>query len=816
MRTNLLWLIILCILWMSTTSSLVAQTDTQFWFVVPETTRDHDKHPGIINVTAYENDAQVKISMPANPDFKPINLSVSAHSQRKHEFWDAVMFRSDNTVAYELMLWTIENGTMDALESEGYIFANDWLGYIPGTPFNKGLLIESDQPVGASYSVASKNNPETFNLKGGNALGHEFLIPSQNIYRNYPSAPNAREKADIVATEDSTIITIELTDNQAIEGHAAGSVFTLTLNRGQTYSLRSTSPDAQHHLGGIFITSSKPIAITISDDSIAHSNNIPAWDLVGDQLLPISNLGTKYIAMNALHNVEANEGYDYYDFNTDQIAFIWATESGGTQVNINGIPHLDVLERGDFIMVNISDNAILIETSAPVYVYQFTSIWQELGSAILPPVDCTGNQQINWISPKSEYSGNFLIQILTQKKNIPHLRMDVNHQRSSLDELNWVPVDGTGNPEDDETWYTTVKQQLYPNNQSITILFDDDQGLYDGLFHVSTVEEDRRSCTYSYYAAYNNLSIQGPTIACKGSDVTLFTNRVGMPMLWYHESIYSEPIAIDETVTVNESGTYWVETISSACISKKPFWLDISSPEMEMPANQALCPKDELKIAFRHFTNGETFEWYVNGAEYSNDSSLNLSIESDNQYEIKLRVTDKKGCATDESMTVFVKPAPVIQLHDETSSFGEAFTYVMNDTFHSYFWENLTTGSEIVPENPLEPHRITLYEPANIKLTVTNEHMCAASDSSAFTWGIPTSIENPEKNNPGRHIQIYPNPTKDESIFFSQCFSGEIYHIDGTLIDGIRQSDQLYVGDLKPGIYVFHSDCGQVIKWVKQ
>ncbi len=816
MKTSFLYSFVLILLWISASTTLIAQTDTLFWFVAPETTRDHGKEPGVINVTAYEHDAHVIISMPANPAFKPIYLSVPANTQRKHEFWDVVVSRSDNSIAYEQMLWTIENGTMDDLNDPEYYFPNDWLGWSPGTPFNKGLLIESDQPVSVSYSVASRNNPEIFNLKGKNALGLEFLIPSQNIYRNYPSTPNAREKADIVATEDNTIITIELTGNHNIEGHVTSSTFTITLDRGQTYSLRSTSPYAEHHLGGIFIVSNKPIAITISDDSIAPTNNIPVWDLVGDQLLPISNLGTKYIAMNPLHNVSPTNGFKYYPFNTDQMVFIWAAEAGGTQVYINGYPLNATLERGEFAMVNISDNAILIETSALVYVYQFTGVWYELGSTILPPLNCTGNEKVNLMNHNNPYIDDFLIQILTQKKSINYLRMVVNHQRFRLDELNWVPVDGTGNPDDDDTWYTLVQKQLPPYNESLTILLDEDQGPHDGLFHVSTVASDLRSCTYSYYASYNNLSIQGPTMACQGSEVTLFTNQVGKELMWFHESNPFEPFAISETVTVKEPGEYWIEINTSTCISKKSIYLDISSPEFEMPDNQSLCPGDKLNLGYSHFVNGETFEWKLNGEVYGSSNSFNVTIESDNQYEIELMVTDKKGCSTYDNTSVIAMPAPLIYLHDIEVNFGEPYTYVVDDAFHSYYWENITNDEEIIPENPLAPHIVTLLEPAKIALTVTNEHACAAKDSCLFTWGISTSLDATTKNYSTNVLQIHPNPTKKEIIHFSKRISGCLYRIDGRLITEFNETEHLNMTGIKPGVYVIHSNCGQAVRLVKQ
>jgi len=85
-----------------------AQVDQTFWFVVPETTRDHNKQPGVLRITTFDEPAVVSISQPANPAFDPIILNIPANTQVMHEFWDRT------GIPYNTMLWAVENGTMDA------------------------------------------------------------------------------------------------------------------------------------------------------------------------------------------------------------------------------------------------------------------------------------------------------------------------------------------------------------------------------------------------------------------------------------------------------------------------------------------------------------------------------------------------------------------------------------------------------------------------------------------------------------------------------------------------------------------------------
>jgi len=288
--------------------NVIAQVDNTFWFVIPETSRAHAKTPGILKITALDQDVVVEISQPANSDFETITRTIPANSQINVQFADygqnikgflegqphtdnnwksgqnvELPYDGSGNLIYNQMLWTVENGTMDNVSWGGsVILENDWSSFsLDGdlnpqvnSPdeipiFNKGLLIKATNGADFTvyYEVANTRNPERFNLKGKNALGKEFLIPSQNQYNNYTnSIKKAREKVDIVATEDNTTITFKFdpSENHFVGKPSSGDSFTITLNKGESFSLRSNNPEASSHLGGIFIESSNNIAVTIS------------------------------------------------------------------------------------------------------------------------------------------------------------------------------------------------------------------------------------------------------------------------------------------------------------------------------------------------------------------------------------------------------------------------------------------------------------------------------------------------------------------------------------------------------------------------
>jgi hypothetical protein len=204
---------------------------------------------------------------------------------------------------------------------------------------NRGFFITSTTPITAYYEVIGQvpNNPKIFSLKGKNALGNVFYTPFQNLAENGTGiTPTPFAAFDIVATENNTEVTI--TPTQALVGRPANVPFTITLNRGQTYSGQSTSQTANLRPTGTKIVSNKPIAVTIKDDLV---NGGPLYgnfcrDLLGDQLVPVNKLGTRYVV---------HKGF----LNGDEYAFVVATQNE-TQITMDGT-NVGTIDAGEMLNV---------------------------------------------------------------------------------------------------------------------------------------------------------------------------------------------------------------------------------------------------------------------------------------------------------------------------------------------------------------------------------------------------------------------------------------------------------------------------------
>jgi hypothetical protein len=273
--------------------SAQAQSDTTFWFAVPDVSSafNYDR-PIFIRLTSQQQPCNVIISQPANGGLTTQNFFIPAYS----------------TQSVDLTQW------IDNLECA------------PGDVIqNKGIKITSTNKITAYYEVnANGPNPEIFSLKGSNAMGTRFFISSQYLLDNTAThSPTPRSSFNIVAAEDNTQVTITPTNN--IVGHAANIAFTITLNKGQTYAAIATGTGASQHLQGSLVTSTKPIAITLADDLLKGSQyGGICEDLAGDQTVPVNMVGSDYIVFKS----NLNNPFDK--------VYVTATQNG-TSVTQDGI-----------------------------------------------------------------------------------------------------------------------------------------------------------------------------------------------------------------------------------------------------------------------------------------------------------------------------------------------------------------------------------------------------------------------------------------------------------------------------------------------
>lgn len=571
--------LVFCLLFFSpiVVGKLAAQTDTLFWFVAPEVQQSHGDRPISLRISTTQQAASVTVSMPINLGFPSVNLTIPPNT----------------TQSLDLTPW------VDLLENKP---ANQIL--------DKGLRIQSTSPITAYYEVVTgcNCNPDIFTLKGKNALGTQFMLPFQNFLANGVS--QSFSGFDIVATENATSITINPTAD--IVGHPAGVPFTVILNAGETWSGVSVSQSANQRPAGTTVISDKPIAITIKDDSMNGAPYGGCADLMGDQLVPIPILGQEYITL---------KGY----LNGPDRVFVLATQNN-TQITIDG-NIVGTLNAGQTYVHVQSATTAYIQSSFPVYVLHTTGFGCEVGGAVLPPVRCTGSQQIGFTRSTTEF---FALNLMVETGGEGNFTLNGNP--GLIQSGNFNPVPGSGG-----NWmYAQIQFNTsdIPAGQASLIQNS------SHLFHMGIINGGASSgCRYGYFSDYSAYQFQASVSSdslCEGADLYLSANPLpGATYQWTGPNNFTSNQQFDTLFGAlpSDSGLYLLTGTVGACpvVSDSVFIFiqATPSPAVANPIPPQCAGSNGLLSATG--PGSAQFEWSGPGGFFANQAQVNLNGLQTNQ-----------------------------------------------------------------------------------------------------------------------------------------------------------------------------------------
>jgi gliding motility-associated-like protein len=618
---------ILFLVLISGRQGIQAQTDTLFWFAVPEVSIDQNSfdRPIFLRLSAFAQSAYVTISQPANPAFTPQTVWVPAY----------------NTVNVDLTSY------IDQLENKP-----------ADTILNYGIYISATRPVTAYYEVASticNCNPDIFTLKGSNALGNKFVIPMQNIYPNSNAVtPVAKSSFDIVATEPFTQVTI--TPSKAIIGHVPGVPFTITLQRGETYSATAALQTAVGHLGGSVITSNKPIAVTIKDDQVQPTGQTCA-DLMGDQIVPVDVLGTEYIAVRGFLNEQVKDRL-----------FIVGT-APNTQIYINGsTTPLTTIGQGQTYMYELVDSSVYILSTSNIYVLHMSGRGCEIGTALLPPINCTGSVAVSFTRTTNEYFGAILIVNAGSEDDFV-----LNGNPTLVNPNAFFDVPGTGG-----TWKAaSVNWSTFVPLTNASLITN-----ASSYFHLGMINgNDGTGCRYGYYSNYSNLNLGADKLICPGDSLLLDAGAEKSDVLW-------STGATTTSIFAKDSGMYWVEATLGNCTLRDSIYIYFdSSPNTDLGADTMIC--EGASITFAADSGQYKYRW----SNYTQGQTLTVS--SAGSYWVSITDT-VSSCVQFDTIVLSIQPLPDIFLGNDTSICStEIITFTPGPGYSHYHWQDGSSQSAI-------------------------------------------------------------------------------------------------------------------------
>ncbi len=493
-----------------------AQVDTEFWFAAPFASPNGVSNfhlPVYMRFSSYDDAATVTISQPANAAFAPITFSMPANSV--------------NTIDLSPFINQIHNTPADQV-------------------LNRGLLITATADVSVYYEIASTFcgcSPELYSLKGRNALGTEFLLSYQTVYRNNQGYnPRPRSSFEIVASMDNTQVTITPTTN--LDNHAVGVPYTVTLNRGETFAGKSVDFNSGSQPNGTVVTANNPIAITLTDDLVTPNFGGCA-DLMGDQTVPVAVVGEKYIVIKG-------------GLSSGELISILATRNN-TQIFLDGsgVPSATI-NRGQSFIHYLTAPSVYIETTEPAYVLHISGFGCELGEAILPPIECTGSNLINAVRTTPNA---FAINVLATANIIN--AFTINGSPALIPPAAFSPVPGTGGQ-----W---VSAKLSFTTAQVPVGGVVSVANTDGFFHIGVIHDNNGAsgggCSYGYFSNFSQpvLYANDTSRFCFGDSVNLTTTS-GWDSIWWINLATLDTISNDTSLNLTTSEEILLVTELSGCL----------------------------------------------------------------------------------------------------------------------------------------------------------------------------------------------------------------------------------------------------------
>jgi hypothetical protein len=632
-----------------------SQLDTLFWFVAPELTWGHGDSPVVFRFATMDEPATISISQPANPAFPEQILNLDASTSQ----------------TLNLLPW------FDMVEN-----------FPANSVLNRGFKITSTSSITAYYesNPTCQCNPDIMALKGNNALGTDFVVGGQTFYNNGNYSPPANGKFDIVATEDNTTITIIPSNN--ISGHLAGVPFTIVLNAGQTWSGVAVSLNGPTKVVGTIISADKPIAVTYTDDSVAFNQ---CRDVLSDQLIPTSIIGTEYIAVRGFL-----QGMDR--------VFVTAANAN-TEVFINGAPlPVITLQVGETYMIELIAESIYITTSEPAYVFQVTGFGCEVGGAILPPIVCTGSNEVPFIRSTNEFFGVIIL--------VPSGAEDdflFDGQTGIIQAAAFSFVPGTN----DEWMYAQIDMSAQVIvNQGVRVQNSEER------FHLGIINGGASSgCRFGFFSDFASFKYQiEPTTntVCQGGTLVFTTNEVpGATYEWTGPNGFNSQgasITINDAALTN-SGWYYVSgNFPDAC--------ELVPDSVFVTVN----PNPTIDASFSELCDGQSVaidvdvDWFTSNQESVNiafgdgqnlqmlSNSINHTYANSGQYNATITAENDLGCTGSFVLPIVVNAIPQVSLESQsfcssTVDFDYSITSIAPSLeVTSHFW--IIQGDSIFSLSP--------------------------------------------------------------------------------------------------------------------
>ena len=721
----------LLFLMLAISPALKAQIDTVFWFAAPWVTPDHAQNkPMSFRISSFGQATTVRIQQPAST--YDTTFTVNANS----------LFSKDLTHLHNLGL--VETKPNNVVKQTGF-------------------KISSDFPITVVYDfLSSGNNPETYCLTGQNGMGYEFVTPFQTMWNNRTLTGDVNsdgiteqpyQSFTIVATDNNT--TVWITPRCVVKGgHPANTTYSVSLNQGESFCVENAVQNTNvsgNNLGGSIVVSNKPVSVTVSDDSV---NPAPAgcYDLMGEQIVPTDVIGKEYI-INKGFIFRATPHPDVKDY-----VFLVATQNFTTiTIEDRFTIKTQILNQGETFKDSIVDSLTHIIADKNIYVIHASGYGCELGEALIPPLNCSGSDQVNFTRTATAATASFFLNVLCRTGDEGSFTL--NGSTTLLPATSFTVVPGTGG-----AWKGAQKQFTLAE---IPLFTASSISNSTGLFSLGIIDGGPTGgCLYHYMSSflrrvYTNAGIDQSL--CSGlSDVSLSGSVTGGAStgIWTvlnGTGTLNNPTSFNTTYTPSSNDTVqgsvtFVLASTGNCVPVTDTVTINFNPNPTVFAGTDLirCENNIGTISLSGtMSNAVGANWTGgNGGAFNNPGSLNTTytpspadIAADSLTLVLTTAGNISGCPdVEDSVKIYFTPAPFVDAGSNATVCANNavinLSGIVGGSSTSGIWS--TTGSGLITPNDTLLTGLT-YSPSNsdttlgvviIKLTSTNNGLCNAVEDS--------------------------------------------------------------------------------------
>lgn len=255
---------------------------------------------------------------------------------------------------------------------------------------DKGIHIVANDTISvycANIAIYSFDASFVLPLEG---LSNDYIVQcaQQSSMDNLPDQYKINNQTSaflIVATEDNTMVDITPTVPLLSGNHPAGQTFTIQLNAGQTYHVRSHHTGSNRDLSGTRVTANdcKKIAVFNGNTLTRLPNSLDGtsgFEFVFEQAMPLRSWGKHFVVTQSMTR------------NRDIVKIVSAKNNNEIYKNGTRITTLNANASYEFFLTN-TENSCYLEASEPCAVYLYNTSAGDDGNS------SNGDPSMVWISP---------------------------------------------------------------------------------------------------------------------------------------------------------------------------------------------------------------------------------------------------------------------------------------------------------------------------------------------------------------------------------------------------------------------------------